>query len=47
MDLDGNTKLSEVDVIAENSQPYAEYKGVVPTASLLDSSKKYHYIPDD
>ena len=46
MDIDGETKLSEVELIAEDSKPYAEYTGVIPTASSLISSKKYDYIAD-
>jgi hypothetical protein len=47
MDIDGETKLSEIELIAENSKPYAEYTGAIPTASGLVSSKKYDYIADD
>lgn len=47
MDIDGETKLSEIELIAENSKPYAEYTGATPTASSLISSKKYDYVADD
>jgi hypothetical protein len=47
MDIDGETKLSEIDLIAEDSKPYAEYTGAIPTASSLVSSKKYDYLADD
>lgn len=46
MDIDCETKLSEVELIAEDSKPYAEYTEVIPTASSLISSKKYDYIAD-
>jgi hypothetical protein len=47
MDVDGETKLSEIELIAENSKPYAEYTGAIPTASSLVSSKKYDYVTDN